>query len=53
MTFQRIYQPEAAFSDELVEALYQLLMNGSDGSETPDLVTAAAPASTCVQDANE
>jgi hypothetical protein len=53
MTFQRIYQPDAAISDELVEVLYQLLMDGSDGLKTPDSATSAPPAPTCFQNSNE
>ena len=32
MIIQRHYQPDAAISDELVEALYQLLMGSSPKS---------------------
>ena len=54
MIIQRHYQPDAAISDELVEALYQLLMDGgSNGSETQQAALAAAPVPTCFPDSNE
>jgi hypothetical protein len=53
MTIQRRYQPDAAAFDELVEALYQLLMDGRDGPETPDSATSATPAPPRLQNSNE
>jgi len=54
MTFQRHFNPDAAVTDELVEVLYQLLMDvRSDCPEAPDVPPASAPESTCFPDPNE
>ena len=53
MTIQRRYQPDAAFSDELVEALLQLLTDVEhDVPETSNSAT-AEPEATCYLAPNE
>jgi hypothetical protein len=54
MSIQRRFEPDATVSDELVEALFQLLTDAQhDAPETTDSATTAEPATTCFLTPNE